>query len=69
MSAVTITLVIGLYLNGQDVEHREDVATLTECWRQARVAMAEAVVVPNDGPEVRVVRAGCFARIAPTPPT
>ncbi len=66
---VTITLVIALTINGQDVDHSEQMASLTECWKQARIVMAEAVTVPNAGPEVRIVRVGCFATAQPTPPT
>lgn len=66
-SAVAIILVINITINGQNVEHTERMASLTECWKEARLAMAEAVVIPNDGPERRIVRVGCFAEIEPTP--
>ena len=67
MDPITITLVIALHINGQDVDHSEVMTSLTACWQQARIAMAEAVTIKNDGPEDRIVRIGCFAAIKPTP--
>ena len=66
---VTIFLVISLTLHGQEVEHNEPMPSLTACWTQARIMMAEAVTVPNEDREERVFRVGCFAHITPTPPT
>jgi hypothetical protein len=71
MNTVTVLFLLTVTINGQDVTHREimgsGVAAVAACLKEERAALMEAVATPNDGPEVRTIRAGCFVDIEPTP--
>lgn len=71
LSPVTIVFVLTLTINGQDVTHQEPMgsgaAGVAACLKEERAALMEAVAVPNDGPDVRRIKSGCFVDIEPTP--
>lgn len=67
LSPVTIVFVLTVTINGQDVTHQEPMSSVAACLKEERAALMEAVAVPNDGPGVRRIKAGCFVDIEPTP--